>query len=278
MPAIGIIGVGNIGSHFAKVLRQANCGVTVLDLDREKMEAAAALGATAAASPGEVAERSEVILLCLPGSPAVEAVMEGPEGILSHLRPGQLIIDTGTTHPETDIRYEKLCRQKGAGLVDAPITWRSEGLIVMVGGEGEDFERARPVLSLLSWKLKHIGPIGQGQALKLANQMVLAAQWATWSEAVTWAEKAGLDPRLLREHLGFPIDERLFGDDFGGGGTLRLHYKDLGYVLDLSHRWGAHIPLTNVAHEAFKTAAAGGDADWAPPGIVIYWRRLNEQS
>ena len=278
MQRIGLIGIGNIGSYFLKLLREKSCEVVALDSDEGKMAAAVAGGAAAAATPAEVAERSDLILLCLPGSHAVEVVMEGERGLLSALRAGQLVVDTGTTHPATDIHYAKLCAERGAGLLDAPITGRDEGFIMMVGGSAQDFEHARDVLSVLSYKLKHIGAVGKGQVLKLANQMVLAGQWAVWAEAVAWAERAGVEPRLLKDYLEFPMSERLFGEDFSGGGTLALHYKDLGYVLELAHECGANIPLTSIVHEAFKAAKAGGDADWSQPGVVTYWRRLNARA
>lgn len=276
MQRIGLIGIGNIGSHFARTLREADYPVTVLDRDRRKMANAIALGAQPAATPGGVADASDIILLCLPGSHAVQDVMEGEDGILSHLRQGQLVIDTGTSRPETAVHYEKACAEKGAGFIDAPITWRSSGLIIMVGGTAENFEQGREVLERLSYKLKHVGPIGQGQVLKLMNQLVLAGQLAVWAEAVTFGQKAGVEPRLLRDYLELPINESLYGEDFSGGGQLALHYKDLGYVLELAHQNGANIPLTSIVHEAFKYAHVSGDPNWTQPGIVTYWRRLNE--
>jgi len=278
MQKIGLIGVGNIGSYFLKLFKERGFAVVAFDIDEAKLASAVQAGAAAAASPAEVAEGSDLVLLCLPGSHAVEAVMEGEAGLLQALRTGQLVVDTGTTHPATDIRYEKLCAGRGAGLLDAPITGRDKGFIMMVGGSAKNFAKARDVLGAVSYKLKHIGPVGTGQVLKLANQMVLAGQWAVWAEAITWAEKAGVEPRLLKDYLEFPVSERLFGEDFSGGGTLALHYKDLGYVLELAHECGANIPLTSIVHEAFKAAKAGGDADWSQPGVVTYWRRLNARA
>ena len=278
MQRIGLIGIGNIGSHFAKVLREAGYALTVLDIDREKVARAVALGAHGASDPADVADRSDLILLCLPGSHAVDDVMNGPHGILSHLRQGQLVIDTGTSRPETAVRYDALCAEESAGFIDAPITWRAQGLIIMVGGAVGNFERGREILERLSYRLKHVGPIGHGQMLKLANQLILAGQLAVWAEAVTFTQQCGLDPHLLRDYLEFPIPEALYGDDFSGGGQLALHYKDLGYILEVAHDNGATIPVTGIVHEAFKHAHASGDPNWTQPGIVIYWRRLDERA
>ncbi len=275
MLRIALIGLGNVGSRFAPMLLKAGYPLTVLDLDPAKVEAAAALGAQRAQTPGEVAARSDIILLSLPGSHAVEAVMEGASGILAHLHHGQLVVDTGTSRPATAVRYEELCREKGSGFLDAPITGRQQGWIIMVGGRAEDFEKARPVLACLAYKLKHVGPIGHGQLLKLMNQMLQAGQLAVQAETVAFAERAGLDPRLVREYLEFPISEAMIDGEFAGGGHLALHYKDLGYALEVAHETRATIPVTSVVHEVFKAVNLAGEPHWYQIAIVTYWRKLN---
>jgi 3-hydroxyisobutyrate dehydrogenase-like beta-hydroxyacid dehydrogenase len=278
MQTIGIIGIGNIGRYFTRQLREAQWPVVALDSIPERLQYAVDRGATPAKNPAEVAANSEIVVLCLPGSHAVQAVMEGEIGILSRIKPGQLVIDTGTSRPATAVHYEMSCAEKAAAFIDAPITWRSQGLIIMVGGKAEAFEQGKEVLTLLSFKLKHIGPIGQGQILKMMNQAILAGQLAVNAEIVEFTKQAGLDPQLLEAFLGFSIGETLLGDDFSDGGTLALHYKDLGYALEFAHDKGANIPLTGLVHEAFKQAKFAGDADWSQPGVVTYWRKLNEVS
>jgi len=275
MDRIGILGVGNIGLYYARTLLDAGCPVTVYDIDEKKQRVAVELGASFAGSAGEVAAKTDIVLLSLPGSPEVESVMEGKDGVLANVSPGDLVIDTGTTRPETDIRYEKLCADRGVAYVDSPITWRKEGLIMMVGGTPESFGKSEEVLTRLSYKVRHIGPIGSGQLLKFVNQMVLAGQLAVWCESVEFAKTCGIDPKLIQEHLEFDVPEVVYGDDFHGGGHLALHYKDLGYILEKAHEAGAQVPLTNAVHEAFKAARLIGSADWTQPGIVTYWRMLN---
>lgn len=275
MQDIGLIGLGNIGKFYAKRLLENRYPLTVLDLDRAKVQYAVDLGARAAQTPAEVADRSEIVILSLPGSHAVEQVMEGEGGILAHLRPGQLVIDTGTSRPATDIRYEQLCAQRGAGFIDAPLTYRKQGQIIMVGGTTENFARARPVLECLSYKLQHVGPIGDGQMLKLINQAVLAGRMAVYAECMELAKKHKIDPRLLKELLEFDVPEQFFGNDFAGGGHLALHYKDLGYLLEAAHDSGANIPITSLVHEIFKATKPYGDPNWYQVGIITYWRRLN---
>jgi 3-hydroxyisobutyrate dehydrogenase-like beta-hydroxyacid dehydrogenase len=275
MQRIGLIGLGNVGSGFARKLREAGYPLTVCDKDSSKLMSALSLGSRAADTPGQVADQSDITLLSLPGSHVVEAVMEGPDGIVSRLRPGHLVADTGTSRPQTAVRYDRVCREQGAAFLDAPITGRSKGWIMMVGGAQEHFEQAREVLDCLSYKLKHVGPIGHGQALKLMNQLVLAGQQATFGETIAFMEKMGMDPKLLSEHLEFPVPEAMYGHDFEAGGTLALHYKDLGYILELAHDAQASIPLTSLLHEFFKSAKVAGDPSWWQAGIIEYWRKLN---
>jgi 3-hydroxyisobutyrate dehydrogenase-like beta-hydroxyacid dehydrogenase len=275
MQRIGLIGLGNIGKFYTERLLQHDYALTVLDIDPTRVAYAIGLGAESAADPGAVAQQSDIILLSLPGSHVVEQVMEGPNGLLAHLQAGQLVIDTGTSKPETDIRYAARCREKGAGFVDAPLTYRRQGQIIMAGGTAEDYAKAEPVLACLSYKLRHVGKVGEGQVLKLINQAVLAGRLAVYAEAVELAKVHQVDPRLLKDYLEFDIPEDLFGDDFSGGGHLALHYKDLGYLLEMAHGSAAQIPISSLIHEIFKTSKHYGAANWKQPGIITYWRRLN---
>ena len=275
MEKIGLIGLGNIGTYFTDLLLEAGYPLTVYDIDKERMQAAVRKGAKAAESPGGVTRQSDIILLALPGSGPVEAVMNGQDGILNHLRPGQLVIDTGTSRPSTDIHFERLVREKGAGFLDAPVTFRKPGLIIMVGGEADQFEKGRRVLECLSYKLKHVGPIGHGQVLKLINQAILANLLAVYCEAFELSVKHGMDTRLLKDFLEFDVPDSLYTSDFAGGGHLALHYKDLLYLLEIAHDSGANIPISSLVHEIFKATKPYGDPNWRQPGIVTYWRRLN---
>jgi 3-hydroxyisobutyrate dehydrogenase-like beta-hydroxyacid dehydrogenase len=169
----------------------------------------------------------------------------------------------------------KLCAEKGASLLDAPLTYRRPGQIMMVGGSREDFERVEAVLTCLSYKLRHVGEVGEGQMLKLINQAVLAGRLAVYAEAVELAKVHGIDPRLLKDFLEFDVPEDLYGDDFSGGGHLALHYKDLGYLLEMAHDSAAQIPISSLVHEIFKSSKLYGAPNWKQPGIISYWRRLN---
>lgn len=275
MNCVGLIGLGNMGRFYAQRLSQAGFRLFAFDIDESKVEWTISLGASPASSPKELAQSVDCIVLAVPGSREVESVMEGESGILKGLRDGHLVINTSTTHPSTDIRYERECADRGAGYVDAPVTWRKQGLIIMVGGTPKNFALAKPVLEIIGYKVLHVGPIGSGQLLKAVNQLIGACQRAVWCEAAEFAKGLGLDPALIRDALELPIPEDVLGEDFSGGGQLALHYKDLGYIVDLAHEREIAIPLTMLVHEIFKATKRYGSKDWTQGGIVTFWRRLN---
>ena len=274
MRKIGLIGLGNIGGFYVGKLLEAGYPLTVLDIDKDKLKAAVDAGAAGAATPAELTRASDVIILSLPNSEIVEDVMEGSDGVLSALRDGQLVIDTSTCRPATAVKCHKLCAEKKAGFIDAPLTRRSAGQILMVGGEEKDFADAEEILACVSYKYKFVGPIGRGQYLKMINQAMLATLLASKAEVVELTKKCGMDPRLL-DFLEFDIPEYLYTEDYRGGGNLLIHYKDLGYLNEIAHDAGASIPISALAHELFKATALYGEPNWHQGGIQTYYKRLN---
>ena len=277
MKNVGLIGLGNVGSYYVKKLLEANYLLTVFDIDPQKMENAKKQGATPATTAAEVARNSDFIILSLTNSEVVEAVMEGESGVLSVLKAGQMVIDTSACRPRTAVRLEKLCEIKGAGFIDAPLTWRGPGhtQYLMVGGKEESFKKAEEILKCLSYKYRLFGPAGTGQIIKVINQAVLANQKAVHAEAVELTKKFGLDPTLLKEFLEFEIPEGLLAEDYHGGGELALMYKDLGYLLEMAHDSCANIPISSLVHEIFKASKVYGDPKWEQIGIQTYYQRLN---
>jgi 3-hydroxyisobutyrate dehydrogenase-like beta-hydroxyacid dehydrogenase len=181
------------------------------------------------------------------------------EESLGVLQQGQILVNTSTTHPQVDAYYAEQCTRAGATWVDAPVTWRPQGLIVMVGGEAEAYQRVLPILQTFAYRVVHVGEVGSGQKLKAVNQLILADQL----------------PELIRDALELPVPEAVRGEEFAGGGQLALHYKDLGYILELAHEHESAIPVTSLVHEIFKATKRFGDSNWTQPGIVTFWRRLN---
>jgi 3-hydroxyisobutyrate dehydrogenase-like beta-hydroxyacid dehydrogenase len=275
--SVGLIGLGHVGSYYAKRLLEAGYPLTVFDIDPERLGATAKQGATPAGTVAEVVQSADCIILSLPNTEVVESVMEGEGGVLSTLKVGQVVIDTSTSRPKTAVRLEKLCEKKGAGFIDSPLTWRGPGRthILMVGGKEESFKKAEEILKCLSYKYRLLGPAGTGQILKMINQAVQANQMAVQCEVVELTKKYGLDPALLKEFLEFDIDERLLAEDYCGIGELSFIYKDLGYLLEMAHDSYANIPISSLVHEMFKTSKVYGVPDWRQHGIRTYYQRLN---
>ena len=274
---VGVIGLGMMGRHYLQRLQQAGYGVYALDVNTERLQWAQEQGATIAVSPKHLAETCEVILLAVPSNREVRAVMEADNGVFAALRPGRLLVNTSTTHPRLDEEMAERCAERNAAWIDAPVTWRAQGLIVMVGGEQEHVARAMPILEAIAYKVAHVGEVGAGQRLKAVNQLIGACQLAVWCEAAEFARSVGLPPELIREVLEMPIPDSVLGEDFTGSGQLALHYKDLGYILELAHEYEAAVPLTGVVQEVFKAVKHLGEPDWTQPGIVTYWRRMNRR-
>ena len=272
---IGLIGLGNIGSFYTGRFLEEGYPLTVLDIDQKRLRAMVDKGAKSAATPAELALASDVIVLSLPGSEIVESVMEGRDGVLSVLKEGQLVIDTSTCRPGTAVKCQKLCAEKSAGFIDSPLSWRRQGQTLMVGGHEKDFLAAEEILKCVSYRYMLVGPIGSGQYLKMINQAILANRLAVYCEAVEMTKKCGMDPRLLADHLEFDVPEALYTGDYGGGGQLALHYKDMGYLNEIAHDVCANIPISALVHEIFKAAKLYGEPDWTQPGIQTYYQRLN---
>jgi 2-hydroxy-3-oxopropionate reductase len=279
MKNVGLIGLGNVGSYYVKRLLEAGYPLTVFDVDHEKLATAEKQGATPADTAVEVTRNSDFIILSLPNTEVVEAVMEDACGVLSVLKAGQVVIDTSTSRPGTAVRLEKLCEAKGAGFIDSPLTWRGpcHTHILMVGGKEASFKKAEEILKCLSYKYRLLGPVGTGQIVKLINQALSANQIAVQAEVVELIKKYDLNPKLLKEFLEFDIDERLLAEDYCGCGELGFHYKDLGYLLEIAHDSGANIPISSLVHEMCKTSKVYGEQEskWSLLSIQTYYKRLN---
>lgn len=281
MHRIGLIGVGFVGKLFTDSLRDADYPLTVHDVDESKTEYAVERGAEAGESSADVAERSDVVVLALPGREEVASVME-EDGVLRALDAGQIVIDTTTTGPETAARYESRCAERDVGFLSAPLTRSApnEGVHMMVGGNEREYEEATDLFDCLSAAHRRIGDAAAAQTFKLMLQLRYAGHRAIDAEIVEFGRDNGVDPRLLNEFLGMDVWEEYFGDEFEqeieGMGGRRIWQKDIGYAVDLARRTDTAIPLSSDVHEAYKATARSAGADQGhAAAIVEHWRRLN---
>jgi 3-hydroxyisobutyrate dehydrogenase len=202
MAAIGFIGLGNMGAPMAANLVGAGHQVTGFDLVPGAMEALAAKGGHALASVAQTAAAGDIVITMLPAGPQVRSVYLDEGGVLASARRGALLIDCSTIDVETARVVAAAAKGAGFDMLDAPVSGGVAGaeaasLTFMVGGEGEIFARAQPVLAAMGRTILHAGPAGNGQAAKICNNMILGVSMIAVCEAFSLAERLGLEAQTL---------------------------------------------------------------------------------
>jgi 3-hydroxyisobutyrate dehydrogenase/2-hydroxy-3-oxopropionate reductase len=271
---VAVIGTGRMGAAMVGRLREAGLDVVAYNRTRSGAdEVAARTGARVADSAREAASVAGVVVISLADDAAVRAVYESPDGLAAGLRPGSVVLETSTVDPETITEVAPLVTERGAELLDAPVSGsvplveRGE-LTVMVGGESAALEQARPVLDVLAAKVFHVGPQGAGATMKLAVNSALHAVNAALSEALVLAEKAGIDrsaaydvfaasavasPFVLYKRAAF---ER--PDETPVAFSLDLVAKDLDLIERLAERVGAPMEQAAATRRIIDGAVADG--------------------
>ncbi len=295
MKKIGFIGCGLMGKAMALNLVRAGYPVTVHDLKPEPVAELVAAGATAANSPREVAEKSEVVITMLTSSPHVEQVMFGPEGILEGLPAGGNIIDMSTIDPIVTRQIAAAAAEKGIKMLDAPVSGAplkaADGtLSIMVGGQKEVFEECLEILQVMGEKIIHAGDIGMGEVVKLANNLVGAICGIAVSEGFLFGTRLGADPKTLFEVISasagncwflqtrvpYPdvIPESPANNDFAPGFTIDLMAKDLGLILSAADATKTPLPAGSLTQQLLLAAKASGlgQKDWSVVSKIV--RRL----
>lgn len=274
---IGFIGTGLMGQPLCRRLLAAGHALTVWNRSPEKCQPLLTAGASLAASPAALAAASDILLLCVSDSAAVEAVVFGPDGIACGAAPGLLLVDHSSIAPSATRAFaQRLHAHCGTRWVDAPVSGGVIGaeqgtLVIMAGGAEAEIERARPVLACYSQRLTRMGAVGAGQVTKVCNQLIVAANSLLIAETVALAERAGVDARLLAPALagGFAdslpfqiltprMAERRFEPVQWKVGTL---LKDLGNALTLARESDSSAPLASLAETLMRQHADAGQAD-----------------
>ncbi len=282
---VGFIGLGIMGKPMARNLLKAGYSLTVHNRSRGPVDELVSAGATAAASPRTVAERSDVVITIVPDSPDVQQVVLDRDGVLEGLRPGVVYVDMSTISPIVTQEIARAVEAKGAQMLDAPVSGGEKGategtLSIMVGGPHEVFVQIRPIFEALGKNIVHIGGHGAGQVTKACNQIVVALTIQAVSEALTLAAKAGVDPAKVRQALlgGFAqsrvLDlhgQRMLERNFKPGFKVALHQKDLNIALSTGRSLGVPLPGTAVVQEAFTalTGLGRGDLDHSSLVTVV---------
>ena len=279
MAELGYVGLGVMGSSVTRRLLDAGHTVHVWNRTREKAEPLLEAGAQWADSPREVAERAEIVFTMVTNTAAVRAVFEGDDGILAGLTPGKIYVDMSTASPANSRALAEQVEAAGAQMLDSPVSGTSitvdQGKAsLMVGGDADAFERAKPILEAIGPKVFHMGGNGTAVGLKIAINLSLAVQMLAFSEGVLLAEKSGIDrERVVEAMLASVIASPMVA--YRGPLVLghpdevwfdcHMMQKDLNLALEMGRELEVPLPTTAVTNE-FLTAANGmgiGDKDFA---------------
>lgn len=285
---VGIIGVGLMGHGIARnVLSRGGFVLCYLDHPgNQPVDEITGMGATSRATPAEVAASSDVVILCVTGSPQVEAVVAGENGLARALRPGAVVVDCSTALPDSTLRMAEIVRQAGGDYLDAPMTRTArhahEGTLnLLVGGAAETLDKVRPVLAAFTERVDHVGPLGHGHRLKLLHNFVSVGFMTLLAEAAAQAADAGVDPQVFVDVLAG-----------GGGASAALErlapyitakdrdalpfsvgnaQKDIGYYRDMADAAGAqHIVADGVAAAIGAVSDRGHGQAYVPELVDLF--------
>lgn len=273
------LGLGAIGRPMAAHVARAH-DLVVWNRTRAVAEAfGRAHPARVAATPREAVTGADVVLICLPTSAEVEAVLEDSDGASVGLKPGALVLDCTSGDPATARRIAARLARSGVAFADCPVSGGTNGaeaaaLTVMVGAEPETFERARPVLACFGKRIEHLGPVGAGSALKAINNALLAVNILAFGEGFAALAKAGVPVRQALDVLNASsgrsfvteglVPDRVLTGKFPSTFRLALLEKDLGIAVGFLESQQVTAPVLNLVRELFRKArgALGEDADY----------------
>ena len=275
---IGLIGLGKMGHGIGKNLLRKGYALTVYDVDPTAVTSLAAFGATPAASPKQVAERSGIVVTVLPDGPDVERVVLGPDGVLSGARPGTIVLDCSTIDPEVTRRIEAAMRAAGCGMVDAgmgglPPAAEDGTLLLMVGATPEDFERVKPLLDAMGRQSFHCGGPGAGMSIKLINNLLALAILSADLEALAMGVRAGLKPDVVLDVLRSTfadnkllhtlVPDKILKGDHEPGFKAGLAHKDAGLAMTLASNLRVPIWTMGQVRQLLSLVLAQGKGEQA---------------
>lgn len=272
MADLGYVGLGVMGSAVTRRLLDAGHTVSVWNRTPEKAEPLLEAGAHWADSPRAVAERSDVVFTMVTNTAAVQAVTDGPDGILAGLGPGKVYIDMSTASPANTRALAEQVAAVGAQMLDAPVSGTSitveQGKAsVMVGGDDDAFERVKPILEAIGPKVFHLGPNGAAVTMKIAVNLSLAVQMLAFSEGVLLAEKSGISREravevMLASVIASPMvayrGPLVLGHPDEVWFDCHMMQKDMNLALELGRELEVPLPTTAVTNELLTAANAMG--------------------
>jgi len=279
---IGLIGLGHMGKPMARNLHKAGATVTVASRSPGPVDELAGEGLIPAGNPREVAAAADIVIMMVTDTAGVDKVLHGPDGVISGLAPGKIVIDMGTTKVRETREWAVEVGEAGGTYIDAPVSGGQVGaeqasLSIMAGCSADALERVRPIFEVLGRNITHIGDTGAGQVAKTANQAIVAVTLAAVAEGLTLAQRAGVDPGKVREALQGGFAESRVLDLHGGrmvermfepGGPARVQLKDVDQALELAAQVGLETPTLSGNRKLWQKMIDNGWGDLDQAGII----------
>jgi 3-hydroxyisobutyrate dehydrogenase-like beta-hydroxyacid dehydrogenase len=286
MKTIGYVGLGVMGEAMCRnLVRKAEGRWRVIGFDSrpEPVKALAGDGVQAAGSLEQLVAACDVVLVCLPGGNEVRSVMLGPGGIALHARAGQTIVDMSTAPPRLMRELAEVFSGKGADFADAPVARTRRAAVdgtlsIMVGGKPDVFAMLKPIFSTMGTEVTHCGEVGAGQVVKLMNNMVVFETTMAIAEAISIAEAAGVDGKVLYETMSKGSADSFVLRNHGMKHLLPQDYpeqafpvryaaKDLSYARELASEMGVTVRGADLLAQMFEESIARGDGERYVPVI-----------
>ena len=289
-PVIGFIGLGLMGGNMAECLLKNGFELNVMGRNKEAVAAATARGATELSSPKEIAEKSDIVMLCVTTSEVVESLIYGDNGILAGIKEGAVVIDYGTSIPASTQKIGADLAAKGAGMIDAPLgrtpAHAKDGLLnIMAAGDKETFEKVKPVLDVQGENVFYLGALGSGHVTKLINNFMGMTTVCTMSQAFAVADRAGVDRQQLFDIMSAgPSNSPFmqFCKKYAVDGVSDLGFsianatKDISYFVQMVEEMGTRAEIGEGTKSNLQAALDAGMGDGNVPEIFDYFLKLQK--
>jgi 3-hydroxyisobutyrate dehydrogenase len=284
---LGFIGLGIMGRPMAMNLIKAGHSLVVYNRTAEKCAPLAEAGAEVADSPAEVAQASQITITIVTDTPDVREVVFGPGGAAEGLSPGKILIDMSTISPEETVEFAGRLSEIEVEMLDAPVSGGQKGaeegtLTIMVGGRDEVFEKCLPVFQAMGSNVFHVGGNGDGQRVKLVNQVICGLNILAVVEGLRLARKSGLDLKTVHHVVSTGaagswmlsnLGRAILADDYSPGFKIALQAKDLRLAIETMRRLEVDAPGTELTYSLFSRAADEGLGELGTQGLLKVFDR-----
>jgi 3-hydroxyisobutyrate dehydrogenase-like beta-hydroxyacid dehydrogenase len=288
---VGFVGLGMMGHGIAKNIAEKGYPLTFLGRkNRAPVDDMKGRGATEVKTAREVGERSTVVFICVTGSPEVEGVVRGSDGLVAGLKKGSVIVDCSTSNPVSTAALSAELAPRGIDFVDAPLSrtpkeaWEGT-LDTMIGANDAVFQRIRPIIETWAGKIVHVGGVGDGHRMKLLNNFLGMGYAALYSEALVAAAKVGISPQRFDNVIrGGRMDNPFYqtfmrwtleGERNAHKFSISNAFKDMRYLESMMDAAGVANPMGNAIKNSFALAVSAGAAEEYVPMLATHIARLN---